>query len=144
MWRNIPPQYYRQKICRKCTKSKIPNNWTQIHNTSYRRPQNNTCSPDVGTDNNWKQTCNIPWELWIYQTTKNLPQWLSTKKKLTVLQQNLNCWNDKRHALTNIYNRTDPEIILPNDHSLTDDIYWKYSTILFTKITNEMAYTTNQ
>ena len=43
------------------------------------------------------------------------------RNKLTVLQHNVNCWNHKRHALTNIYNQTDPDIIFLNDHSLTDD-----------------------
>ena len=43
-----------------------------------------------------------------------------SKNKLIVLQHNVNVWNDKRHALTNIYNNCDPDIILLNDHSMTD------------------------
>ena len=41
--------------------------------------------------------------------------------KLTILQHNVNCWNNTRHALINIYNQTNPDLILINDHSLTED-----------------------
>ena len=43
------------------------------------------------------------------------------RNTLTILQHNVNIWNDKRHSLTNIYNDHDPDIILINDHSLNDN-----------------------
>ena len=58
-------------------------------------------------------------------TLSNYPDFLimanQSKNKLIVLQHNVNVWNDKRHALTNVYNNCDPDIILLNDHSMTDD-----------------------
>ena len=43
------------------------------------------------------------------------------RNKLTIIQHNVNKWNNKKHALANIYNDIDADIILINDHSLTDD-----------------------
>ena len=43
------------------------------------------------------------------------------RNKLTIIQHNVNIWNDKRHALENIYNDIYADIILINDHSLTDN-----------------------
>ena len=58
-------------------------------------------------------------------TLSNYPDFLimasQSKNKLIVLQHNVNVWNDKQHALTNIYNNCDPDMILLNDHSMTDD-----------------------
>ena len=41
--------------------------------------------------------------------------------KLTIIQHNVRHWNEKRHALTNIYNDLDADVILINDTSLTDN-----------------------
>ena len=43
------------------------------------------------------------------------------RNKLTIIQHNVNKWNDEEHALVNIYNDINADIILINDHSLTDD-----------------------
>ena len=60
--------------------------------------------------------------------------------KLTIIQHNVRHWNDKRHALTNIYNNIDADIILLNDHSLTNDKRLKifnYNTYQ-TNVTNRL------
>ena len=43
------------------------------------------------------------------------------RNKLTIIQHNVNIWNEKKHALVNIYNDINADIILINDHSLNDD-----------------------
>jgi len=51
---------------------------------------------------------------------------------LKIIQHNVNTWTNKRHALINIYNTLNPDIILINDHSLTDNTTLKifnYRTI---------------
>ena len=41
--------------------------------------------------------------------------------ELTILQHNVNSWTNKKYELTNIYNRLNPDIILINDHAMTND-----------------------
>ena len=60
--------------------------------------------------------------------------------KLTIIQHNIRHWDDKRHALTNIYNDIDADIILINDHSLTNDRRLKifnYSTFQTNKTNSQ-------
>ena len=40
--------------------------------------------------------------------------------RITIIQHNVRCWLNYKHALTNIYLNTDPDIILINEHHLPD------------------------
>lgn len=59
-----------------------------------------------------------------------------TPRTLKILQQNVQHWQNKRHALTNAYYKEDPDIILINSHCLTNG-----NTV---KIYNYKCHTTNK
>ena len=42
--------------------------------------------------------------------------------RLTIIQHNVQCWQTSNYALANIYNSLHPDIILINEHSLTNSV----------------------
>lgn len=46
---------------------------------------------------------------------------MTAMRTIKILQHNVQTWSNKKFALSNIYNNIDPDIILINDHSLTNN-----------------------